>query len=183
MFSNRRFVRNLGGVLILVGLGISIIAGLTSGMPVFTNVKNREDPVVGAMAPDFSLMTLTGEEIGLVDLRGKPVVINFWATWCAPCVIEMPILQKYYEIYKDEIEVLAINADEPPVQVQKFIEGIEVTFPILLDPGAVLQDLYRIRGYPTTFFLDTKGIIRIQHIGLLKEEQIEGYLLEVGVGR
>ncbi len=183
MFQNHKgILRYLGGTLILIGIGITVVAGFTTRSEWFTPIENHEEPVVGAIAPDFKLATLNGEEIRLVDLRGKPVIINFWATWCAPCVIEMPILQEYSEIYDLDIEVLAINADEPSAKVQEFIDEIGVTFTILMDPGAILQELYRIRGYPTTFFLDAKGIIRAQHIGLLNEEQIGNYLLEVGVG-
>ena len=180
---NKRFTRLAAGALILTGLGITVVAGLASGTPWFGTGLNREEPVVGALAPDFTLTALTGEQVNLAELRGKPVIINFWATWCAPCVIEMPNIQKYFEAYAGEFEVLAVNADEPAPVVQKFIEDVGVTFAVLLDPGAAIQDVYRIRGYPTTFFLDAKGIIRAQHIGLLSEKQIEAYLLMVDIGK
>jgi len=180
---NKRIIRYLAGILILAGMGITVIAGLASGTRWFQTDNIREEPVVGALAPGFTLTALTGEQVRLADSRGKPVLINFWATWCAPCVIEMPNIQKYYEANAGEIEVLAVNADEPASVVQKFIDDIGVTFTILLDPGAVIQDVYRIRGYPTTFFLDAKGIIRVQHIGLLSEKQIEAYLLMVDIGK
>jgi len=180
---NKKAIRILASALILIGLGITVYAGLASGGSWLATSAGQVGPIVGAKAPDFTLEVLSGGEINLRDLQGKTVVLNFWATWCAPCVIEMPNLQKYYEKYAGEIEILAVNADEPPKIVQEFIEDIGASFPVLLDPGAAIQDLYRIRGYPTTFFLDTKGIIRAQHIGMLSEAQIKDYLLKVDIGR
>jgi thiol-disulfide isomerase/thioredoxin len=134
-------------------------------------------------APDFKLETLSGESIQLSELRGKPVVINFWATWCGPCIEEMPTIEKYYHQYKNDFRILAVNDDEPAADVEKFVRDMGLTFDILLDPGAKVQSLYRLRGYPTSFIVDAEGIVRVQHIGPMSEKQLEGYLSEVGVGQ
>jgi peroxiredoxin len=131
-------------------------------------------PEVSAHAPDFTLQTLDGETVSLSDLRGQMVLINFWATWCGPCKLEMPIIQARYN--DRELVVLAINFNENAERVQMFVDDLELTFPILLDPGGSIQELYRVRGYPTSYFVDADGVIRILHIGDMTEETIDQYL-------
>lgn len=137
---------------------------------------------VGAPAPDLTAETVDGRRVSLVDLRGQVVVLNFWATWCAPCRDEMPALEARYEKYKDQgLVVLAIDFDEPADDVRAFADQLGLTFPVLLDPGATIQQLYRVRGYPTTYFVDRDGTIRVQHIGVMFEDQLDGYLTQLGV--
>jgi thiol-disulfide isomerase/thioredoxin len=165
---------------ILIWLGIIILAGVVA-------LYLRRDvvqaaPQKNAQAPEFSLNNLNGEKILLKQTRGKAIVLNFWATWCGPCVIEMPSLQKYYEKYPEQLEILAINADEPEVNVRQFVYELGLTFDILLDPGGNIQELYNIQAYPTSYFLDRDRVIRAQHIGSFTEEQLGEYLAMVGVG-
>jgi thiol-disulfide isomerase/thioredoxin len=141
------------------------------------------EPIVNAQAPDFALENLTGELVRLSERRGKPVILNFWATWCAPCVIEMPNIHEFYEKYPGQFDVLAVNADESRLDVERFADDMGLTFDVLLDPGGKVQQLYEIRGYPTSFFVDRQGVIRVQHIGLMTEDNLADYLLKVGVGR
>jgi len=138
---------------------------------------------VGSLAPNFALSSISGEMIQLNQLQGKPVLINFWATWCAPCVMEMPNIQKYYKEFDQQFEVLAVNAGEKKLTVEQFANALGIEFPVLLDPDNKIQSLYRVRGYPTTYVLDADGIIRAQHIGMLGESQIEEYLALVGVSK
>ncbi len=139
-------------------------------------------PVLGAPAPDFTLAALDGGTVTLSSLRGKVVLINFWATWCGPCEAEMPAIEREYSVLRGpEFEVLAIDLDEPADLVQAFVTRLGLTFPILLDPGAAVNDLYRIRGYPTTFIVDRDGIIVRQHIGYMSDRQLRNYLSSVGL--
>lgn len=138
-------------------------------------------PQIGLIAPDFELFDLEGNSVRLSETSGKPVVINFWATWCTPCVLEMPMIQRYYEAKSGSFEVLAVNADQAENDVRIFAHDIGVTFPVLLDPGGKIQELYRLRGYPTTLFLDAEGKLRSQHIGILDHPQLVTYLEQVGV--
>lgn len=139
-------------------------------------------PVEGAPAPDFELQSLSGESVRLSDLHGRPVLVNFWATWCAPCRIEMPAIQDRFEALQPELEVLAINFDESAEQAQGFVDELGLTFPILLDPGGdVNRNTYRVRGYPSSFFVNADGVIEVVHIGIMTEEQLDGYLSEVGL--
>jgi peroxiredoxin len=137
--------------------------------------------VIGAQAPDFELSDVDGNRVRLSDFKGKPVLLNFWATWCLPCKIEMPVLDDRYGKNRGRLEVLAINFDEPKEIVQEFASDLGLSLNVLLDPGGVVQGLYGVRGYPTSFLVDRTGIVRIHHIGLLTEGQLDKYLNEVGL--
>lgn len=139
-------------------------------------------PIEDSSAPDFSLINIQGELVKLSDFRGQPVLINFWATWCGPCRIEMPTIQDRFERHRDEgFVVLAVDFDEPQEDVATFGEELGLTFNLLLDPGGKIQNLYRVLGYPTSYFVDSNGIIKVQHIGLMTEGQLDDYLSQIGL--
>jgi cytochrome c biogenesis protein CcmG, thiol:disulfide interchange protein DsbE len=125
-------------------------------------------PRQGFLAPDFSLMDLQGEKISLSELRGRPVLINLWATWCPPCRAEMPAMQGVYEKYRDQgFTILAINAtyqDSAPAAAS-FVDEYDLTFPVLMDTSGEVSRLYQMRALPTTFFVDSEGIIQEVVIG------------------
>jgi peroxiredoxin len=140
-------------------------------------------PVVGATAPGFALANLGGERVDLRELIGSPLVLNFWATWCEPCRTEMPLLQSYAEAGGSAgLHILAINFDEPESLVRSFVDELGLTFDVLLDPGAYVQDLYRVRGYPTTFFVDARGVIRGHKVGAMEASELEAFLADIGIG-
>jgi peroxiredoxin len=146
-------------------------------------VQAAAAPVVGAPAPEFTLADLDGETHTLAGLRGHAVLLNFWATWCYPCREEMPLLDAVQARHAEAgLVVLGIDADESAELVADFRDELDVTFPLLLDPGGEVQQLYRIRGYPTTLFVDSEGVIRAHHIGILGESRLERYLETVGIG-
>jgi cytochrome c biogenesis protein CcmG, thiol:disulfide interchange protein DsbE len=132
-------------------------------------------------APNFSLRTIDGNTISLQDLRGKFVVLNFWATWCGPCKAETPLLQKLFEKYKDDgVIVIGINRNESSVELRAFIEKYNMTYPILLDPGEkVSVDLYETDSIPRTFFIDENGIIRDSTLGMLVALSTESKIQEL----
>lgn len=115
-------------------------------------------PEIGAIAPPFRLESLEAKAVELISLRGAPVIINFWATWCVPCQIEMPELQSLYE--ETGTRVLAVNIAEAPEIVVDWVADYGLGFDILLDPNQEVYAAYRLRGQPTTFVLDADGIIR-----------------------
>jgi thiol-disulfide isomerase/thioredoxin len=177
------------GILIGVGLGMVILAAIGVGSGFLFNrlttnagSQSLQGPTQSSPAPDFDLETLDGTSVKLADLRGRPVLINFWATWCGPCQQEMPMIEQYYQKYKPDLVVLAVNSDEPKPDVQAFVTNFKLTFPVLLDPNYKVEDLYRVRAFPTTFFVDKSGTIRYQQIGVLSEGQLVQYLAELGVG-
>jgi len=116
----------------------------------------------GVAAPDFTLETLDGKSVTLSDLKGKVVLLNVWATWCAPCREEMPAIQQAYDAYKDAgLEVLGVNLRENNITVKGFANEFKLTFPILLDKEAkVGVDLYKVVPIPTSFFIDKDGVLR-----------------------
>ncbi|MFV9675229.1 MAG: peroxiredoxin family protein [Anaerolineales bacterium] len=182
--ANRKWVI---GVAVLLGLGLVVAGGVAlagrneNEQGSYTGVKVAQ--VGGALAPDFTLVNLEGENVSLSDFKGQPVLINLWATWCGPCRIEMPTIQSRFEEYRDEgFIVLAVNFDEPRADVQSFRDKFELTFQTLLDPGAEVQKLYRTRSYPTSFFVDRKGVIQAQHIGVMTEGNLDGNLAQIGLG-
>jgi peroxiredoxin len=177
----------LAGLMIGAGLGMLILLSLGTNL----SPEGKDSPPSqglavphgGYTAPDFELFTLSGERIRLSNLQGKSVLLNFWATWCGPCRLEMPSIQKRYEQYAPDLAVLAINFDEPQEIVQQFVSELGLTFDILLDPGGEIQQLYRVMGYPTSYFVDAQGIVRIHHVGYMSETQLDEYLTAMGVGQ
>ena len=131
-------------------------------------------------APDFSLQTITGETIKLSDLKGKPVVINFWATWCGPCVREMPALQKY-QTKHPEMVVLGLDEEESVEVVKEFVDKMKFTYQILMDEKAEVSALYQVMIMPTSYFIDETGMVRARHFGYMGEEQLKFYLGTIGV--
>lgn len=118
-------------------------------------------PNVGNRAPDFTLQTVDGKEVSLKSLRGKKVVINFWATWCGPCVGELPYFQDITRTWKEnELVILAINLEENVSTVRNFLAGERFTFPVLLDTEGAVGKRYNVSSIPRTFFIDRDGIIR-----------------------
>lgn len=127
---------------------------------------------IGVKAPDFELNNLTGEKVRLSDYQGKKVVLNFWATWCAPCKKEMPDLQKYYEKAGDDVVILAVNID-PQYDVADFAKKMNTQFPILLDDKDEVNNLYQIMTIPTTYFIDENGLIQNKYLTSLTTEKLK----------
>ena len=120
---------------------------------------------IGYAAPDFSVELLSGETVRLSDCRNKVVFINFWATWCGPCVREMPDIQQLAEYFPDELVVLAVNCNEKKGTVDKFIKDNGYTFNIGLDESGEIQKKYPTNGIPYTIIINADGIITKTHLG------------------
>lgn len=134
-----------------------------------TGAANRlPAPQEGFPAPDFTLESLSGEQITLSERQGDPVLINLWASWCGPCRAEMPDIQEVYDEYKDQgFTVLAVNAtnQDRVKDVQAFVDEYHLTFPILLDQSGNVSDQYNLRSLPTSFFITPEGTIHKIVIG------------------
>lgn len=183
------------------GLATGIVIALFIGILAWTTWLEADraavrGPVAGRMeqaaptagsknnpAPDFTLKTLDGDEMTLSALRGQPVLINFWASWCGPCRIEMPALVRAYEQHKAEgFVILAVNLtfqDTLPA-VKSFVQEFAMPFPVLLDEtGAVANDLYQLRGLPTTIFIDREGRVERVQIGVMTDKQVDAFVAEL----
>jgi peroxiredoxin len=162
-------------IVVLVFNGyISLGAPDLPGAPSLAKLEN------GSLANDFALENLKGEQVRLSDLRGKVVVVNFWATWCIPCVEEMPSFQEYQQQFPDFV-MLGIDEQEGADQVRAFLEGQGIDYQILLDYNAKVGGSYKVFMLPSTFFIDKEGMIRFRHYGIMTPDQMGYYLRTLGV--
>jgi peroxiredoxin len=138
------------------------------------STASKEGLAVGAKAPDFELKTLTGETIKLSNLKGKRVMLNFWATWCPPCKAEMPAMEQFSKQMPKDIVILAVNID-PQLDVKGFVDKNKITFPILLDAEDTVNETYQVLSIPTTYFIDSKGIIQNKYIGEMKLDDMKDF--------
>lgn len=131
-----------------------------------------EAPKVGSRAPDFELVDLnTGQPVTLSSLKGKPVWINFWATWCPPCKEEMPIMQKLYDEYKDKgLVILGVDVQEKESDVSPYIKEGGYSWTFVIDTTGKITDSYYVGGLPSHYFVDKDGTIQAIIIGGLKSE-------------
>ena len=129
-------------------------------------------PEEGAMAPNFLLEDLGGGEIRLSDLRGRPLIINFWATWCAPCRKEMPQFVQAYDRYKSEgLEIVAVNLQEGKSIASRFADDYGMDFKVAVDRDGEVGDQYHLLGLPTTYFVGRDGVIRSVFTGPFESEE------------
>ncbi|KAA0546619.1 TlpA family protein disulfide reductase [Bacillus sp. BGMRC 2118] len=131
----------------------------------------------GMKPPSFELNTLDGNTISLSEMKGKKVILNFWATWCPPCKAEMPHMQDFYEESHDKnIEILAVNlstAEKNTKHIGEFASDYKLTFPILLDITGEVGDTYQAFTIPTSYIIDSNGIIRKKIIGPMDKEMMK----------
>lgn len=181
--------------LIIGGLALSVLAGAA----VLTTYKgDRQEQVVttdpnliapspqtGYRAPSFELTTLgTDTTVALDQLKGKPVVVNFWASWCGPCRSETPDLQATYEKYKDQVEFYAVNltSQDDLNSATKFLQDLHITIPVLQDVDGNVQKAYKVVSVPTTFIIDKNGIVKERREGALTKIQMDGMLQRAVAG-
>jgi len=151
-------------------------------LPVLDSAPEESEPKValGSYAPDFALSNLQGESVTLSEYRGQTVLLNFWASWCAPCREEIPLLEATYETYgQSGLVVLSVNMGEDERRVGAFVEDLDISFPVFVDEDTVIGAQYRVRGAPTTYFIDGDGIIRQRYVGALSA----GALVDIMSGR
>ena len=164
-------------ILVLLLMPGLAMAGCSSG----TAEDQVPQVIKDNVAPDFQLSDLEGRTVSLSDFRGKPVLLNFWATWCGPCRAEMPFIQDVFEdkrFSEKGLVIVAVNLGESRSKVVQFMEDYGLSFDVLLDTSRNVGQAYNIRGIPTTFFIDKDGIIKDIKIGAFsKKEEIEWRLV------
>ncbi len=152
------------------------IAGV--GRIVSVSAGSTADLQIGGPAPDFWFETAQGQVTFLSDFRGKIVLVNFWATWCTYCRMQMPYIEQVYEEWSgEELVVLAINVGESSEDVASFVQSQGLTHPVLVDREGQVATRYGIPGLPVTFFIDREGLIQNFKIGAFQsKEEIEDIL-------
>jgi len=143
-----------------IGISAAFFDGSTSGF--------IPAPQVSFLSPDFKLQSVGGDEIVLSELRGKVVLLNFWGSWCPPCKEEMPTMQKVYRDYQDKgFAILAVNAafQEKPGASAAFLANNLLDFTILLDTDGEVSRQYQVHAFPTSYFIDSDGVIQEIVIG------------------
>ncbi|WP_420641352.1 redoxin domain-containing protein [Candidatus Leptofilum sp.] len=135
---------------------------------------------VGSLAYDFVLNDVEGNEVRLSNFAGQPVIINFWATWCAPCRIEMPELEAAFHAYQDDnLVILALDQQESAADVSDFFQELGLSFTAVLDDEGTVSELYGVANIlPTTFFINGAGEVTAIHRGPMVQSQIDGYLAD-----
>lgn len=170
----RFYFRSLILVILLAALIFAIVTNIT---------KDDEKFAVGDKAPDFELVQINEanelEKVRLSDLKGKGVMLNFWATYCKPCEAEMPYMESLYPEYRDDIEIVAVSLDYSDLVIQRFIDKYDLTFPVVHDTNSDVMDLYNVGPIPSTFFINPEGEIVEIVAGPLTLERLEGHFQEI----
>ena len=139
---------------------------------------------VGDLAPDFTGTTVDGKTVSLSEHKGKLVVVNVFASWCGPCRVETPhLVELYNELNQDQVEFIGLNLQETPQAVQSFKEEFFIDYPLVLNEGGEITDIYRPIGLPTTWFIDQEGIVRFTFSGPMTKESLQVILDDVASGR
>lgn len=164
---------------------IVAVAVAGSGWIYFTRVPDDADIAaqvaahVNFRAPEFTLTALDGKPVSSSDLRGKVVLVNFWATWCPPCRSEMSDIQSAYQAHRDDLVVLAINEAEGNDAVKQFVDELHIALPILFDRDGAIGRRFQVLALPTSFLIDREGVIRAAHIGQMDRAYIETQIAEL----
>lgn len=162
--------------------GVPLIILLAYGF--WTDPRAIPSPLVRKAAPSFRLAIYDGDPLSLEGLKGKPVVLNFWASWCYPaCYEEAPVLEATWRKYKDQgLMVVGVDIQDKEANAREFMRRFDFTFPNGPDPGSKISIDYGVYGVPETFFIDRQGRIKHKHVGALTpevmEEQVRAILRE-----
>ncbi len=161
--------------LLIVALGAALLTGCAAS----PNGRLK----VGEAAPDFVLQDLEGNEVRLSDFAGRPVLLNFWNTWCPPCRTEMPALQEVYTAQgADGLQILAVNLlyqENDLRDVTQFVQEKGLTFPILLDETGEVAVRYRVGSLPTSVFVDREGKVHLIQVGPMSRAFVQSVLQEI----
>jgi thiol-disulfide isomerase/thioredoxin len=173
----------LGVVVVLLGASLVLarpeLIGNTHDTP--GGIVDRGSVTVNSPAPGFTLSGVNGEEVRLDDYLGRIVIINFWATWCAPCKEEMPILSEYAAQHPDSIVVLGVAVNASIESVVAYLLETPVLYPVVIDDRTIVAAAYHVAGYPTSYFIDAEGIIRGKYIGFLTPRVLQQNLEPLGI--
>jgi thiol-disulfide isomerase/thioredoxin len=156
-------------IVVVLGLGTFFGWQFVRGPGIMDSNTPQVQAQVGSLAPDFALKDInTGQVVKLSELRGRPVWVNFWATWCPPCAEEMPEMQTLYDEYRHSgLALVGVDVQESEPTVRGFTMRGKFDWTFLLDTDGKVVDRYTVGGLPTHFFIDESGVIRAIHAGAL----------------
>ena len=162
-------------------------SGNTAGGPKTSDGAESEQPdaLKGKTAPAFTLVTLEGKKVSLSDYKGRPVLVNFWATWCAPCKLEMPWFEEFRAKYHGQgFEILGIAEDDAGKdEIEKAVKKINVSYPILLTDGKVAPAYGGVDYLPMSFYVDRSGVVEQETAGLASKDEVEANIKTLIAGR
>lgn len=163
----------------LVVLGLFALAGLLAYKDYGDYQRSAMSAPVGKLAPDAPVTALDGEPLRLSSFKGRPVWLNFFATWCPPCKAEMPqIEQRYARLHGRRLVVVGIDQQETPTLIDKFTKPLSLTFPIVIDEGPAAAD-YNVFALPTSVFIDAHGVVRAVKVGEMSETEMDKDLARI----
>lgn len=161
---------------------VLLLAFVIGGYAIFQTFTSNNNGTIkeGHAVPDFRLANLQGDPVSLEDFKGTPLVINFWGTFCEPCIREMPSFERQYTEWKDKgVEIVAINLSEDTLTVSNYVKKLGVTYTVLRDVGRKTEKRYGLRSYPTTFFVNRDGTLSSVFVGEMKEAQINEHIEKI----
>lgn len=157
---------------LVLALAVTVLL-FTQGNTI-NELPQKSSPEEKELATNFTLELTNGKKFNLSDYKGKPVLINFFASWCLPCREEMPVLEKVVQEYEPKgVVFLGIAVDDTEEKMKDFIAKYGVTFPVGLDKTAAIQKSFGLYGIPTTYFIDRQGVINYSHSGSVTEELLQ----------
>ncbi len=155
-------------------IGLLPVLGLVAvlGIGFQHDPRALPDALKGKMAPSFELQTLDGKPVTLDEFRGKPVLINFWSTWCEPCKYEYDLLQQAAKAYGPSVQFLGVVYQDEPANVQAYLRSRLNVYPQLVDPGSELAIAFGLSGVPESYFVDAAGMVKLKYVGVLNSDVI-----------
>jgi thiol-disulfide isomerase/thioredoxin len=148
----------------------------------FQSAMKGTADLTGKPAPDFKLQSVAGKEVGLEDLKGKFVLLDFWATWCAPCRHDLPVIEKLHqEFHRKGLAVIGIDAGEDSETISQFLQTSRLNYPILLTADSGVLPSYNVTAFPTVVLIDAEGKIIFYHVGAGVEKALRESLAKLGL--
>lgn len=173
----------LGALVVVAGFAIALQLTTPSGTDGRAATSGSPFIAGGGAAPGFTLSYLDGSlaQLSLAGLRGRPVIVNFWASWCTPCRKEMPLLEAAYRRLSSRIAFVGIDTNDTRAAAAAFAHEVRVTYPLVFDPNGSVADEYGLFGLPTTVFVDASGRIVGRELGQLDRASLQVALDKLGV--